>query len=231
MMADGRSCCDFSDSGVPAEREEGICVCEFEGALRHGPVEGLLPHEEAQGRGAGARGEARKWAFYSSTGRPLGELLARPPIACSRSREAERGRWLLLKRQEAPRASHRARRPRRARRGAGQAGLAAGYHLQRAASPSRSWRRGGARRLVAGYYDSRSFPLALLGPAGHGHSRAPPTATCPRRGHGLPARLRRGLSGSASCGQARPARGAPRRAAGGEFRPLTDDGGSTGPGP
>jgi ArsR family transcriptional regulator, arsenate/arsenite/antimonite-responsive transcriptional repressor len=31
MMADGRSCCDFSDSGVPVEEgEEGICVCEFE---------------------------------------------------------------------------------------------------------------------------------------------------------------------------------------------------------
>ena len=31
MMADGRGCCDFSDSGVPVdEGEEGICVCEFE---------------------------------------------------------------------------------------------------------------------------------------------------------------------------------------------------------
>jgi ArsR family transcriptional regulator, arsenate/arsenite/antimonite-responsive transcriptional repressor len=31
MMADGRGCCDFSGSGVPAdEGEEGICVCEFE---------------------------------------------------------------------------------------------------------------------------------------------------------------------------------------------------------
>jgi ArsR family transcriptional regulator len=31
MMAEGRSCCDFSGSGVPAEEEEeGICVCEFE---------------------------------------------------------------------------------------------------------------------------------------------------------------------------------------------------------
>ena len=31
MMADGRGCCDFSDSSVPAdEGEEGICVCEFE---------------------------------------------------------------------------------------------------------------------------------------------------------------------------------------------------------
>ena len=61
MMADGRGCCDFSDSGVPAEEgDEGICVCEFEEALRHGPVEGLLPHEEAQGRRAGARGAARE---------------------------------------------------------------------------------------------------------------------------------------------------------------------------
>jgi len=31
MMAEGRGCCDFSGSGVPAEEgEEGICVCEFE---------------------------------------------------------------------------------------------------------------------------------------------------------------------------------------------------------
>jgi DNA-binding transcriptional ArsR family regulator len=34
MMADGRGCCDFSGSGVPAEEgDEGICVCEFEEAF------------------------------------------------------------------------------------------------------------------------------------------------------------------------------------------------------
>jgi ArsR family transcriptional regulator, arsenate/arsenite/antimonite-responsive transcriptional repressor len=30
MMADGRSCCNFSASGVPFEEgDEGICTCEF----------------------------------------------------------------------------------------------------------------------------------------------------------------------------------------------------------
>jgi ArsR family transcriptional regulator len=51
MMADGRSCCDFSDSGVPAvEGEEGICVCEF---------------EDRRG----------KWSFYSLDREAAGELL------------------------------------------------------------------------------------------------------------------------------------------------------------
>ena len=37
MMAEGRGCCDFSGSGVPAgEGEEGICVCEFEEAFSMG---------------------------------------------------------------------------------------------------------------------------------------------------------------------------------------------------
>ena len=76
MMADGRGCCDFSGSGVPVEEgEEGICVCEFEDAFGDGPVEGLLPHEEAQGRGAGARGAAREVELLLP--RPGGR--ARPP--------------------------------------------------------------------------------------------------------------------------------------------------------
>ena len=30
MMAEGRSCCDLPDLGVPADNENpGICVCEF----------------------------------------------------------------------------------------------------------------------------------------------------------------------------------------------------------
>jgi ArsR family transcriptional regulator, arsenate/arsenite/antimonite-responsive transcriptional repressor len=31
MIAGGRNCCELPDLGVPAEEEEGICVCEFEG--------------------------------------------------------------------------------------------------------------------------------------------------------------------------------------------------------
>ena len=37
MMAEGRECCDFSDSDVPADDgDEGICVCEFEEAFSMG---------------------------------------------------------------------------------------------------------------------------------------------------------------------------------------------------
>ena len=58
------------------------------GALRHGPVEGLLPHEEAQGRGVGAaRSGAGSGPSTPSTGRPPGRCSARPPIACSPSPE------------------------------------------------------------------------------------------------------------------------------------------------
>ena len=34
MLAEGRSCCDLPDLGVPAEDDDkGICVCEFEDYL------------------------------------------------------------------------------------------------------------------------------------------------------------------------------------------------------
>jgi hypothetical protein len=54
MIAGGRNCCDLPDLGVPAEVEEGICVCEFEGYYGMGPVRGLLPHRYAEGGWAGA---------------------------------------------------------------------------------------------------------------------------------------------------------------------------------
>jgi putative flavoprotein involved in K+ transport len=107
--------------------------------------------------------------------------------------------------------------------GAGQAGLAAGYHLKRA-SPSRSWRREGAQRLVAGLLRQPHalFARALLGPAGHAVP-GPPDRYPPRdevvgylRGYaeafGLPVlagrRVLRAL-----------------RDAGAEFQLLTEDGG------
>ena len=77
MMADGRGCCDFSSSGVPAgEGEEGICVCEFEEVfgMRQSKISyhirklkdaGLI-HEERRGR----------WAFYSLDHETAGLLLA-----------------------------------------------------------------------------------------------------------------------------------------------------------
>jgi ArsR family transcriptional regulator len=76
MMADGRSCCDFSDSGVPVEEgEEGICVCEFEEHFGMGQSkvsyhmkklkDARLVQEERRG----------KWAFYSLDREVAGELL------------------------------------------------------------------------------------------------------------------------------------------------------------
>ena len=77
MMADGRGCCDFSDSGVPAgEGEEGICICEFEEVFVMGQSrvsyhmrklkDARLVREEKHGR----------WSFYSLDREAAGQLLA-----------------------------------------------------------------------------------------------------------------------------------------------------------
>jgi ArsR family transcriptional regulator len=66
MMADGRGCCDFSDSGVPAEEEdEGICVCEFEDAFGMG--QSKVSYHMRKLKDAGLVREERrgKWVFYS----------------------------------------------------------------------------------------------------------------------------------------------------------------------
>ena len=66
MMADGRSCCDFSDSGVPAgEGEEGICVCEFE--EHFGMGQSKVSYHMKKIKDAGLVREERrgKWSFYS----------------------------------------------------------------------------------------------------------------------------------------------------------------------
>jgi ArsR family transcriptional regulator, arsenate/arsenite/antimonite-responsive transcriptional repressor len=66
MMADGRSCCDFSDSGVPAgEGDEGICVCEFE--EHFGMGQSKVSYHMKKLKDAGLVHEERrgKWAFYS----------------------------------------------------------------------------------------------------------------------------------------------------------------------
>jgi ArsR family transcriptional regulator, arsenate/arsenite/antimonite-responsive transcriptional repressor len=65
MMADGRSCCDFSDSGVPAgEGDEGICVCEFE--EHFGMGQSKVSYHMKKLKDAGLVHEERrgKWAFY-----------------------------------------------------------------------------------------------------------------------------------------------------------------------
>jgi ArsR family transcriptional regulator len=76
MMADGRSCCDFSDSGVPAEEgEEGICVCEFE--EHFGMGQSKVSYHMKKLKDAGLVREERrgKWAFYSLDREVAGELL------------------------------------------------------------------------------------------------------------------------------------------------------------
>ena len=87
MMADGRNCCDFSDSGVPAEEgDEGICVCEFEEAFSMG--QSKVSYHVKKLKDAGLVKEERrgKWAFYSLDreaasgllGEAAGRLLSAP---------------------------------------------------------------------------------------------------------------------------------------------------------
>ena len=76
MMAEGRSCCDFSGSGVPAdEGEEGICVCEFEDYFGMG--QSKISYHMKKLKDAGLVREERrgKWSFYSLDREAAGELL------------------------------------------------------------------------------------------------------------------------------------------------------------
>jgi ArsR family transcriptional regulator len=76
MMADGRGCCDFSGSGVPAdEGEEGICVCEFKEVFGMG--QSKVSYHMRKLKDAGLVKEERrgKWAFYSLDREAAGALL------------------------------------------------------------------------------------------------------------------------------------------------------------
>ena len=76
MMADGRGCCDFSGSGVPAEEgEEGICVCEFEDHFGMG--QSKVSYHMRNLKEAGLVREERrgKWGFNSIDGEAARELL------------------------------------------------------------------------------------------------------------------------------------------------------------
>ena len=76
MMAEGRSCCDFSVSGVPAdEGEEGICVCEFE--EQFGMGQSRVSYHMKKLKDAGLVREERrgKWSFYSLDREAAEELL------------------------------------------------------------------------------------------------------------------------------------------------------------
>jgi ArsR family transcriptional regulator, arsenate/arsenite/antimonite-responsive transcriptional repressor len=76
MMAEGRSCCDLPDLGVPAEDEDkGICVCEFEDYFGMG--QSKVSYHVRKLREAGlVREEKRgKWSFYSLDKESAGEVL------------------------------------------------------------------------------------------------------------------------------------------------------------
>ena len=66
MMADGRGCCDFSGSGVPAdEGEEGICVCEFEEVFSMGQSKVSYHVKKLKDAGLILEEKRGKWSFYS----------------------------------------------------------------------------------------------------------------------------------------------------------------------
>jgi len=66
MMAEGRGCCDFADSGVPAdEGEEGICICEFEEAFSMGQSKVSYHMKKLKDAGLVSEERRGKWAFYS----------------------------------------------------------------------------------------------------------------------------------------------------------------------
>jgi ArsR family transcriptional regulator, arsenate/arsenite/antimonite-responsive transcriptional repressor len=76
MMADGRGCCDFTGSDVPAEEgDEGICVCEFE--EHFGMGQSKVSYHMRKLKDAGLVHEERrgKWSFYSLDREAAAELL------------------------------------------------------------------------------------------------------------------------------------------------------------
>ncbi len=76
MMADGRGCCDFSGSGVPAEEgDEGICVCEFEEAFGMGQSKVSYHMRKLKDAGLVREEKRGRWSFYSVDREAAGELL------------------------------------------------------------------------------------------------------------------------------------------------------------
>jgi ArsR family transcriptional regulator, arsenate/arsenite/antimonite-responsive transcriptional repressor len=76
MMAEGRSCCDLPDLGVPAEDEEnGICVCEFEDYFGMGQSKVSYHMKKLKDAGLVREERRGKWSFYSLDREAAGELL------------------------------------------------------------------------------------------------------------------------------------------------------------
>jgi ArsR family transcriptional regulator len=77
MMADGRGCCDFSSSGVPAsEEDEGICVCEFEEHFGMGQSKVSYHVRKLKDAGLVREEKRGKWSFYSLDREAARDLLA-----------------------------------------------------------------------------------------------------------------------------------------------------------
>ena len=76
MMADGRGCCDFSNSGAPVEEgDEGICVCEFEEAFGMGQSKVSYHVRKLKDAGLVREEKRGRWSFYSVDREAAGELL------------------------------------------------------------------------------------------------------------------------------------------------------------
>jgi ArsR family transcriptional regulator, arsenate/arsenite/antimonite-responsive transcriptional repressor len=76
MMADGRSCCDFSGTGAPAdEGDQGICVCEFEEVFGMGQSKVSYHMKKLKDVGLVREERRGKWSFYSIDREAAGELL------------------------------------------------------------------------------------------------------------------------------------------------------------
>jgi ArsR family transcriptional regulator, arsenate/arsenite/antimonite-responsive transcriptional repressor len=76
MMAEGRGCCDFSDSGVPADKgDQGICVCEFEEVFGMGQSKVSYHMKKLKDAGLVREERRGKWSFYSLDRKAAGELL------------------------------------------------------------------------------------------------------------------------------------------------------------
>ncbi len=76
MMAEGRSCCELPDLGVPAEVEEkGICVCEFEDYFGMGQSKVSYHMKKLKEAGLVREERRGKWSFYSLDQETAGELI------------------------------------------------------------------------------------------------------------------------------------------------------------
>jgi ArsR family transcriptional regulator len=76
MMAEGRSCCDLPDLGVPADdADNGICICEFEEYFGMGQSKVSYHMRKLKEAGLVREEKRGKWSFYSLDRETAGELI------------------------------------------------------------------------------------------------------------------------------------------------------------